>query len=72
MENVNTAPLLGVDLTEISPSKTSHIVLQILRPRPIPLVLMLEVALNLPKTLNSYYWSSVEIPTPVSFTLTMR
>jgi hypothetical protein len=50
IEKVKVLPWLGTDLTDISPSKTSQIVLQIFRPNPIPLVLMLELARNLPKT----------------------
>jgi hypothetical protein len=69
---VKVLPRLRTDLTDISPSKTSQIVLQILRPNPIPLILILELERNLPKTLKSFSWSSSEIPIPVSVTLIMR
>jgi len=48
------------------------ILLQMLRPKPMPLVLMLWVELNFPNSLNSFFWSASEIPIPVSYTDTMR
>jgi hypothetical protein len=51
---VKVLPLSRVDSTDILPSNASQIVLHMFRPSPIPLVLILELARSLPKTLNSF------------------
>ena len=68
--NMNELPLPYIELTLISPLKFSTKVLQMLRPSPIPLVLILEVELSLPNNLNNFRWSSWDIPTPLSSTIT--
>jgi hypothetical protein len=54
IEKVNVLPPPSTDSTEISPSNASQIWRQMLRPRPIPLVLIADEDFSFPNILNSF------------------
>jgi hypothetical protein len=69
MEKVNRDPIPGSDLTLISPPSCLIIIFEMVRPRPMPLLLMSLVLEIYPKNLNNLSKSSDVMPKPVSSTI---
>jgi hypothetical protein len=66
---VKEEPSPGSDLKKRLPLNCSTICLEITRPSPIPLVFYSYVSFTKPKSLNSFFWFSLLMPTPVSWTV---
>ena len=73
MENIKQLPLLRPgDSAEICPPDASIIYFTMVRPSPMPSLFTLAVLWSLPKRENSLGMSLASIPTPVSFTCTIK
>lgn len=66
--NVNVEYMLITESILISPPIFSVIILQIHKPSPIPLELMILWVSTNPKRVNNFYWSLAVIPVPLSLT----
>lgn len=62
----NLVPLLTSDWTLMSPFMLSTILLLMLRPSPVPFLLIWWVSFSFPNVLNNFLRSILLIPTPVS------
>ena len=58
----------NLEITSIFPSYYLTSYCEIINPSPIPLTFLSLVSIMNPKSLNSFFWLSSEIPTPVSST----